>query len=50
MDVRPAATRPAINRDDPVQANLARENPLAQSDNGRPRNTLRNCLAVERAG
>ena len=50
MDVEPTATGPAINRDDPGQANLAREDPLAQPDNARPRNTLRQRLSVGRAG
>ena len=44
MDVKPAATGPAMNCDDPGQPDLARENPVAQPDNARPRNTLRQRL------
>ena len=33
MDVKPAAAGPAVNRDDPGQANLAQEDPLVQPDN-----------------
>ena len=50
MDVKAAATGPAINRADPGQADLARERPLPQPDNARPRNTLRRRPSVGRAG
>ena len=50
MDVKPAATGPAINRVDPGQADLAQENPLVQADNRRPRNTLHQRLSVGGAG
>ena len=50
MDLRPAATGLAINCDDSGQAGLARENPLAQLDNARPRNTLCQRLSLGRAG
>ena len=49
MDVKPAATGPAINRDDPRQADFAQENPLVQLDNARPHNTLHQRLLVGRA-
>ena len=49
MDVKPAATGPSISRDDPRQADLARENFLARPDNAQPRNTLRQRLLVRRA-
>ena len=49
MDVKPAATGPAINRDHPRQAGLAQENPLVQPGNARPRNTLHQRLSVGRA-
>ena len=50
MDVKQAATGPAINRDNPWQANLARESPLAQPDNAPPRNTLCRRVSVAGAG
>ena len=50
MDVKPAAVEPAVNRDDPRQADLAQEDPLVQPDNARPRNTLHQCLSVGHAG
>ena len=40
MDFKPAAAEPIVNRDDPRQVDLAREVPLVQPDNARPRNTL----------
>ena len=46
MDVKPAATGPALNRDDPGQARLAQLNALLQRDNARPRNTLHQRLSV----
>ena len=49
MDVRPTATGPAINRDDPGQAGLAQESPLEQPGNARLRNTLQQSLSVGRA-
>ena len=49
MGFKPAAEGPAIKRDDPGQADLARESLLAQPDNARPRNTLRRRLLVRRA-
>ena len=50
MGVKAAAKGPAINRDDPGPANLARESPLAQPEDAPPRNTLRRRLSVRRAG
>ena len=50
MDVKPAATRPAIDPNDPGQADLAQENPLVQADNAQQRNTPHQCLSVRRAG
>ena len=50
MDVKPAATGPAINGNDLEQADLARENPLAQPDNAQPGNTLHQRLSVGPAG
>ena len=50
MDVKPAATGPAMNREDPGQADLPQEDPLVQADNARPRNTLHKRLSVGRAG
>ena len=41
MDVKPAAAGPAVNRNDPGQADLTQEDPLVQPDNTRTRNTLR---------
>ena len=49
MDVKPAATGAAINRNDPGQASLAQENPIVQPGNARPRNTLHQRLSVGRA-
>ena len=40
MDVKPAATGPAINRDDPGHAGLAQKKPLVQPGNARPLNAL----------
>ena len=50
MGVKSAAKGPAINRDDPEQADPARESPLAQPDDAQPRNTLRRRVSVGRAG
>ena len=50
MGVKPAAKRPAIDRDNPRQADLERESPLAQPNDARPRNTLLPRLLVGRAG
>ena len=50
MDVKLAATGSSISRDDPRQADFARENFLARPDNAQPRNTLRQRLSVRRAG
>ena len=50
MDVKPAAAGPVVNRDDPRQADLAQEDPLAQPDNARPRNTLHQRPSIGRAG
>ena len=44
MGVKPAAKGPAINRDDPGQADLAQESPLAQPDDARPRNTYQRLM------
>ena len=49
MDVKPAATRPAKDRNEPGKAGLAQENPLVQPDNARPGNTLHRRLLVGRA-
>ena len=49
MDLKPGTTGPAINRDDAGQASFAQENPLVQSDNAQPRNTVHQQLSVGRA-
>ena len=49
MNVKPAAAGPAVNRDDPRQADLAREDPLVQPDNARTRKTLHQRLSVGHA-
>ena len=46
MDVQSAAARPAVNRDDPRQADLAQEDSLVPPNNARPRNTLHQRLSV----
>ena len=50
MDVKPADAEPAVNRDDPRQADLAHEDPPVQPDNARPRYTLYQRLSVGHAG
>ena len=50
MDFKPAPAGPAVNRDDPRQADLPREDPLVQPDNAGPHNTLHQRLSVGRAG
>ena len=50
MGVKPAAKGPAINRHESGQGDLARDSPLAQPDDARPRNKLRRRLSVGRAG
>ena len=49
MNVKPAAAEPAVNRDNPRQADFAQEDPLVQRDNARPRNKLHQCLSVGHA-
>ena len=50
MDFNPAAAEPAVNRDNPRQADFAQEDPLVPPDNARLRNTLHQRLSVGRAG
>ena len=50
IDAKPAAAEPAINRDDPRQADPTEGNPLVQPNNARPRNTLHQRLSVGHAG
>ena len=50
LDVRQTAAESAVNRDDPVRADLAQEDPLVQPDKARPRNTLHQHLSVRHAG
>ena len=46
MDVTPTAAESAMNHDDPGRAGPAQKDPLVQPNNGRPRNTLQQCLSV----
>ena len=50
MGVKPAAKGPAISRDHPGQANLAREGPPASTDDAQPRSTSRRRLSIGRTG
>ena len=40
MDVTPTSAESTVNRDDPVRADFAQEDPLIRPDKARPRNTL----------
>ena len=46
MDVTPTAAESAMNQDESGRANLAQKDPLVQSNNARPRNTLQQRVSI----